>query len=496
MKRNSIGWPARTLFLAALVFAPAATPAVAQDAVLLWNTQTNLAIQTTSMDPFNATRALAMESVAVLDTLRSLNGEAGFLVRLPAPRDGMPEVAASAAAHAVLVYLFPDRKAELDATLAKALARFPATESRARSINLGEAVAAAVIAIRDRDGWNRPGAVKIGNEPGQWRPTPPRFDPPLHPQWLMIAPFAITRPDQFRPPGPPALGTPAFNAAMEETRLLGDRDSHSRTADQTEAAHYWSDAIGTYAPAGHWNVIAGGALRTAGRGLSQEAALFAELNVAIADAAIAMTDAKYTYWLWRPITAIRSGSATVPGHPDWTPMLDTPNHPSYVSGHSAFSGAAAVVLTAAFGARPFRAGSASTPGVQRAFRDFDQAADEAANSRLWGGIHYRFDNDDGLAMGRAVGAWAHAAFQHPGFDRPPVIVLDSTGSAGFAVASAAPVRSVEVALDGGPSTAVPLNPDGRFVLPRCPKGEHTVSVTASGPGGKIATVTTTMNGGS
>ena len=137
-----------------------------------------------------------------------------------------------------------------------------------------------------------------------------------------------------------------------------------RTASQTEIAHYWSDAIGTYAPAGHWNAIAGMLLAPMKSGLDAEAEVFAELNVAMADAGIAIADAKYTFWFWRPITVIRAGAAGAPADPTWSPLLETPNHPSYISGHSGFSGAAAVVLTARFGDRPF-----SLRQRQRAGRD-------------------------------------------------------------------------------------------------------------------------------
>jgi hypothetical protein len=226
-----------------------------------------------------------------------------------------------------------------------------------------------------------------------------------------------------------------------------------------------------------------------------EASLFAELNIAIADAAIAMGDAKYTYWVWRPITAIQDGDADVPARPNWMPLLVTPPHPAYISGHAAFSGAAAVVLTAAFGQRRFRASSASTPGVTRSFTSFEQAAEEAANSRLWGGIHYKFDNDDGLATGRAVGVWAMRAFRRLPENRAPVIVLDLQGATGFAVDNTTPVVSVEVAYDGGPSAIVQVDAGGRFALPRCAPGLHALTVTARGASGQIATLATTMNGG-
>jgi membrane-associated phospholipid phosphatase len=486
------GWIVALATILAVMPVLAASPAA--DPVLFWNEQTNLSIQSTAMDPFNATRALALESIAVLDTLRSAKGAPGFLVHLPAPDDISPNLAASAAAHAMLVYLFPARRSALDAVFANDRSAQPTGEKRQRSIAFGEAVARAIVAIRDRDGWNRIAAFEAGTEAGRWRPTPPRFYPPLNPQWASVAPFTLTRPDQFRPPGPPLPGSQAFDGARLHTATIGGANSPVRSADQTLAAHYWSDAIGTYAPAGHWNSIAAGVVKTAKQDTMGQAEIFAELNIAMADAAIAMADAKYTFSGWRPITAIHTGDAAFPARPDWAPLLETPNHPGYISGHSAFSGAAATVLTSILGGKPFRAGSASLPSVSRSFDNFQQAAEEAANSRLWGGIHFKFDNDDGLVAGRAVGAWAMRVFRATAQDRGPVIVLDPKGAAGFAIDNAAPVRYVDAVLDGGARTTVPVGADGRFVLPHCPPGPHALVVTAANAAGQVSTVAATVVG--
>jgi membrane-associated phospholipid phosphatase len=157
--------------------------------------------------------------------------------------------------------------------------------------------------------------------------------------------------------------------------------------------------------------------------MAAEAELFAELNVAIADSCIAMADAKYSYWSWRPITAIRAGDDVTPPQPAWVPLLTPPNHPSYVSGHSTFSGTAAAVLTEWLGARPFTFASASLPGVTRSFTSFQQAAEEAAVSRVYDGIHVPFDNADGLAIGQEVGTGTLGAFQRRDADRGPYLMV-------------------------------------------------------------------------
>lgn len=503
--------------LAAQTEAPAqsmsrpATPsqtAAAIDQAVFWNGQVNLAIQATSTDPFQASRALAMESIAVLDTVRSLSGGPSFLVHLSGPRDARPGTAVAAAAHGMLVRLFPARRAELDAALATALANEPAGPSRERAAAFGEAVADAVFAARDRDGWDATANQREGTAPGEWRPTPPRFLPPLDPQWATLRPFALTRPDQFRPPVPPTPGSADLHGAAAYVAAIGGVHSSVRTAEQTEVAHYWSDAIGTYAPAGHWNAITARLIAPLSLGIDAEAELFAELNVAIADSAIAIADAKYTYWYWRPVTVIRDGGAGSPPIPEWSPLLETPNHPSYISGHSGFSGAAAVVLTAWFGARPFSFASDSLPGVTRTYASFQQAAEEAAFSRVLGGIHFPFDNAAGLATGRAVGDWTLAAFGQIARDRGPFIALDwSAGAggksdavpAGYALDNVAPLTAVTVRLDGGEPVPVAVDRRGRFSIPGQGiglVGRRELQVKATSVTGRTATATVDLGGAS
>jgi membrane-associated phospholipid phosphatase len=297
----------------------------------------------------------------------------------------------------------------------------------------------------------------------------------MHVEWATLTPFAMTTARQFRPAGPPNINSAAYRHARATVELLGAAHSTQRTAEQTEIAHYWSDAIGTYAPAGHWNAITASIVAPMQLGIATEAELFAELNVAIADASIGMSDAKYTFWSWRPISAIRAGDGVTEPLPSWTPLLTTPNHPSYVSGHSAFSGAAATVLTDWFGDRAFTFSSASLPGVTRHFTNFQQAAEEAAASRVYGGIHFPFDNADGLALGRAVGAWTMANFQRLDVDRGPFLMVggpmtmmaaaDKTTVIGCALDNVAPVATVTASLDGNAPFSVPVDEHGMFALP-------------------------------
>jgi membrane-associated phospholipid phosphatase len=472
------------------------------DPVLAWNDLANRAIQATGTDAFEASRALAIESIAVLDTIKSIDGTPAFMVRLAAPRDISVNVAVAVAAHTVLSHLFPTRRSVLDAALAEALIHEPAGPALNRAISFGNAVANAVIMLRDEDGSmavERSSPTRTA--PGEWHPTPPSLLPAAHPQWATMQPFALTKSDQFRPAGPPALGSDAFRRARSEVASVGEVRSTVRTAEQTEIAHYWSDAIGTYAPAGHWNAIAANVVAPLRLGMAVEAELFAEINVAMADAGIAMADAKYTYWFFRPITAIRLGDELTQKLPDWTPLLDTPNHPSYVSGHSSFSGAAATVMTAWFGTRPFTFSSASLPGITRHFSSFQQAAEEAAASRVYGGIHYPFDNSDGLATGRSVGGWTMTVFQRLADDRGPVVMMmdrsmetakiDPPAVIGCAIDNLSPVVAVTVRLDGGAPFSVGVDDRGLFTVPPeriGTSGRHAAVVTATSATGRTAAV--------
>ena len=385
------------------------------DAVLDWTATALAAVRTASAPPPVVTRALALEGLAVLDVLNAVDGAPATLVGLDAPTEMDQAAAVGAAAHRVLSQLFPAQGAALDAVLANRLAAIPDGAAEDQGVAFGRAVAEAVLALRAGDGWNTVVTYSGGTDPGEWRPTPPAFAPALLPQWGQLVPFALASPDQFRPGGPPGLTSDAYAAALEEVRLLGAANSTLRTAEQTEIARFWADGAGTYTPPGHWVLIASELAAQQGLGGGAAARLLATLEVALADASIAAWDAKYAYGLWRPVTAIheagKDGNPATGADPAWTPLLTTPNHPEYVSGHSTYSAAAATVLEAFFGDIAFSTTSPDLPGVTRSFDSFAEAAAEAGRSRIYGGIHYEFSNQDGQALGRAV---AGLALEHFG----------------------------------------------------------------------------------
>jgi hypothetical protein len=220
------------------------------------------------------------------------------------------------------------------------------------------------------------------------------FAVPLLPQWGDVRPFVIAGPDQFPVPGPRALTSQEWADSYNEVKDLGAADSTLRTAEQTRIARFWSDGLGTYTPPGHWNQIAEVVAQDRSISVADSARLFAWLNLAMADAAIVTWAVKYATDFWRPSTAIplaeADGNDRTQADADWTPLLVTPAFPEYVSGHSAFSGAAAEILTAFFGEDVgFTVGSFTTQDLVRSFGSFDEAAEEASLSRIYGGIHYQ-----------------------------------------------------------------------------------------------------------
>jgi hypothetical protein len=184
-------------------------------------------------------------------------------------------------------------------------------------------------------------------------------------------------------------------------------------------ALFWAENAGVSpTPPGHWLDIALRESKLRGLSLFENARLFGMLGVALADAAIASWDAKFDDDFWRPITAIREadtdGNPNTTADPEWLPLIPTPPFPSYTSGHSTFSGAAAAVMASVFGAdTPFTTSSAELPGVVRSFAGYEAAANEAALSRLYGGIHYSFDNNDGMSAGKALGQFVVNNFFRP-----------------------------------------------------------------------------------
>jgi hypothetical protein len=362
------------VLLLALALGAASAPAQAQSpggsVVTPWIELELRAIASHSTNPPRASRALAHLSAAM------------YLAALPGGQ-GQGDAVAGAAS-TVLRHFYPDEAAGIDA-LANELA-----DVNSKAFAGGRLAGHLLIARARSDGSDAVWTGTSPQGPGSWVPTPPGYVyPPLEPLAGSWRTWNLRSGSQFRPGPPPPYGSGAFESEMWEVY----RVSQTLTPEQKRIAGYWADGSGTVTPPGHWNEIAIDRARAAGWSTLREAELFAVLNTAQADAFITCWDAKYTYWSLRPVTAIRRLI-----DPSWLSYITTPPFPAYVSGHSTTSGAASTVLAAFFPARA---------------AELRAMAEEAAISRLYGGIHFRSDNEAGLELGRRVGTVALQTYRVP-----------------------------------------------------------------------------------
>ncbi len=381
----------------------------ATQVLLDWNDSALDAIRAQRTPPPKASRALAILQVSVYDAVNGITrGGKKYLVAPAAEVGASLPAAVSQAAYTALVALFPAELARFDALLATSLGAISDSQAKTDGIAWGLRVAQAILAARASDGSSATTTYTPGTDPGDWRPTLPANAAALLPSWGNVATFGIGDAASYVSKGPTALSSAQWAADFNQVKELGSKTSTTRTADQRALALFWADGGGTFTPPGHWNAIAAQLANADGLDLQRTARLFAQLDVAEADAAIACWKAKYKYEFWRPITAIRAadtdGNASTVADTTWEPLIVTPPFPEYSSGHSTFSGAAATVLARYFDANRSFAVTSDDGLSTRNFTSFQAAADEAAMSRLYGGIHYNTSNQDGLTIGKSIGA--------------------------------------------------------------------------------------------
>jgi PAP2 superfamily len=376
-------------------------------AVIDWNQVLLSIVNTPGAQPANIqpTRNFAIVHAAIYDAVDAIDRtHEPFRISVRAPRDASETAAADAAAHAALVALYPSQRAALDTDYATELAKVTAGNARDAGIRVGEQVAHDLLAIRADDGSsNTTPPFVAGTAPGDYRSTPPNFPTPVFTTWGQVRPFVLERGDQFRPAPPPALTSDAYATALNEVQSLGSAASTTRTAEQTEIGKFWNPPIQNF-----WNQIAETVALARHSDLPTTARLFAALNLSFADSAIAFYDAKYTYQLWRPVTAIRladtDGNPTTLADQNWLPLAgNTAADPSYPGAHSTISAAGADVLASFYGDKQrFTVTSPALPSVSRSFTRFSDAAREAGLSRIYAGQHFRFDHSAGLELGHDV----------------------------------------------------------------------------------------------
>jgi hypothetical protein len=267
-----------------------------------------------------------------------------------------------------------------------------------------------------------------------------------------------------------------YAAYFEEVKRLGAINSTERTAEQTEIALYWRDLTGTFTPAGRWAQIAEEVLADNGYSTASSAWTLGVLNFVQADGAIAAWDAKYVYNFWRPVTAIREadadGNPLTEADPSWAPLINTPNHPDYLSGHATCSAASAYALQMLLGDIAFTNASVGLPGVFRSFDNFIEAALEAGKSRIYGGIHFNAANVDGIETGRQVAEYGVTRLVAEADTFAPVVLLGEMGAvltaapilAGYAFDNRDGLDSVQASLNGGPVQVIAVDGQGRFAV--------------------------------
>jgi hypothetical protein len=320
----------------------------------------------------------------------------------------LPEAAVAAAAHDVLVALYPAQAAALDQQYADYLGAIPGHhEGKLNGIAVGQQTAAGILALRANDGRNAgPAWTPPPPGPGIWQPTPPGFLPAATPWIRSVTPWTMTSPSQFRVPPPPPLDSDVWLHDYDETKAYGGAISSARTPEQTDLAEFIG-GVGV-SPLLQWHGTWRGIATDQELSVLGAARLFAMLSAASSDAFIGCWDSKYQYAFWRPVTAIRAGGGNpdLIADPTWIGVVITPNHPEYPAAHSCFSGSVVEVLTAYFGSDELHfTMSSPAPGLLQPVRSYDrfsQALTDIDNARIYGGMHFRNSTAFGSELGKRV----------------------------------------------------------------------------------------------
>ena len=394
------------LLLAGIV-AAAFVPAPAQaDIIMDWNEKSDEISAQKRLLPPDRSRATAMLQVAMFEAVNAVERRyVPYKLNLTADRSTSKEAAAAFAGRDVLLALHPDLQDSLDATLASMLATVADGESKAKGIDLGKRAAAGIIALRANDGINAQETYRPHTTPGVYVPTVV----PVSSTSGTLIPWVMTSASQFRPAPPPALTSENWTADVNEIRELGRIDSIKRTPEQTTIGRFW---FVTGPPS--YNPIVRQVAMAKDMDIVDCARLFALTAMAGNDALIAVFDAKYTYNLWRPVTAIRNADQTnnsaTPRDASWRPLGDTPMHPEYPCAHCITSAAVAAVLQGVAGDEigEISMTSPTAPGVVRKWTRLQDYSDEVSVARIYAGFHYRFSTIVGKEMGKKIGELAVA----------------------------------------------------------------------------------------
>jgi hypothetical protein len=381
---------------------------VSADVVADWNLITVKATKVAKYNSNLASRIEAIEAIAVYDAVNSVKNF-GTPYHFYAPPSGpaSAQAAAAQAAHDVLINYFPAQKATLDSALANSLSLVndgPVDKGSA----VGAASAADIIALRANDG-SEPNVGYSGlDKPGvgQYRATPTALAPGINQQWGTVKPFLLKADDQFRPVPPPLVGSADYKKALAIVEELGSSTSTKRSEEQTHIAQFYKqDAELTVNEATR-------ALSIAHKpSLELNALIFVLTDIAEADARIAIWDAKYHYLFWRPVTSLNADEdgGVTNNYAKWTPLIATPPHPSYPCGHCGTVKAGFDVLKKFYGDTNTIELHTTTSGEPaRIIKSLSDGELENSLSRIYGGIHYPFDNEASTKLGKDVAEYVLA----------------------------------------------------------------------------------------
>jgi hypothetical protein len=404
LRRNPIhrvqGFTAALSLTIGLMLAPTASAGVVNDVLSTWN----LHVSECDENPIELPATL---NVAMFEAVNRIAGKyTAYLEPAPASASGSMEAAAAAAAHAVLVAFCADQSEVYDKALTTALAGINDAAARDAGVTIGKAAAAAVMAHRADAGANLDDPVFESPAAGVYVPTVERVGVNL----ARARPWVMTAADEVRSPAPPALTSAAWARDFNEIKRLGSKKSDARTAAQTDIGKFWGGRS--------VRIVLPQLIGRPGRTLVDDARFLALANMAWVDSYIAMMDGKYAFNLWRPVTAIRfaatDGNDQTEADAQWTPLLETtPPHPEYPCGHCLSAGAVGAVIEAEFGASAPPIVLAEKDTLLRRYDTPREYIDEVAESRLLGGVHYRFSINAGRDAGIAIGKLAAQRYFKP-----------------------------------------------------------------------------------
>lgn len=392
------------------------------NAVVFWNAVADNSIAVVGgKSPQQGSIEVAIVQTAVYDAVNAICGYpyTAYAVKPDVQGPASAEAAVAAAAHNVLIGLYPDQAAAVDQQFADYVAALAgSSKAKANGFTVGRQTAAGILELRANDGRNAgPGWAPPAAGPGNWQPTPPGLLPPATPWIRAASPWTMTSPSQFRVPPPPALDSDIWLRDYAESKAYGGAVSTARTADQTDLGVFVGGP-GVH-PMLQWHGTWRGIATDQKLSVLGAARLFAMLSTVASDALIGCWDSKYTYDFWRPVTAIRAGGGNpaLTADPTWIGLVTTPNHPEYPAAHGCFSGSVVEVLKAYFHSdRLTFTMSSAAPGLLqpvRTYSRFSQVLTDILNARVYGGMHYRNSTMVGAELGRNVARQALAHYFLP-----------------------------------------------------------------------------------